>query len=373
MKVEQSRWSDAEQLFLADLKLNTSNLVIATGGIDVIANEKVFQSLRTFYPNANIISLSTAGEIAGTKVYDQNIIVNALEFEKTNIRSVSIELSEFENSRDCGCALAKQLAGDELCHILVISDGTLANGDELVKGINECTDGSVIVTGGLAADAGRFTGTVVGLDETPRAGVVVGVGFYGKNLIITHGSRGGWDEFGPIREVTKSKGNKLFSLDNTPALDLYKKFLGPKASELPASALLFPLCLKLENNYVLVRTILSIDEENGSMTFAGDVPEGSKVQFMMANFDRLIDGAYDAATESKKVIPAQWVFMVSCVGRKLVLGHRVDEELEAVAETLGKQAIFSGFYSNGEISPMLGSTACSLHNQTMTITTYAEV
>ncbi len=373
MRIEQIHWADINQIPGTESALQHAQLVLCTGGIDVVGKDSVFPTLRKLYPDADIVSLSTAGEIAGTHVYEQSIIINALQFEKTNIRSVSLELSDFQNSFDCGLALADKLRGPSLCHILVISDGTLANGDELVKGINQHTDKNVIVTGGLAADAGRFTGTLVGLNHTARAGLVVAIGFYGKDLIIKHGSRGGWDEFGPVREVTKSQSNKLYSLDHIPALDLYKKFLGEKASELPASALLFPLCLKLDNGEVLVRTILSIDENEGSMTFAGDVPQGSQVQFMMANFDRLIDGAYVAASESKDTYSPQWVFLVSCVGRKLVLAHRTEEEIEAVVETLGKQAIYSGFYSNGEISPLLESTRCSLHNQTMTITTYVEL
>ncbi len=353
--------------------LPNANLVIATGGIDIIGNDFVYKELRQKYPDAAIVSLSTAGEIAGTKVYDNSVVATALHFEKTRLKTCALVLSDFTNSFECGVQLYEELKGEDLVHVLVISEGITANGDELVKGINQNLAPGVIVTGGLAADAGRFQKTLVGLNSSATSGNVIGIGFYGNSLRISHGSQGGWDAFGPVRVVTESKSNVLYSLDNIPALELYKNFLGDKAKDLPGAALLFPLCIKLENGDLLVRTILSIDEKTGTMTFAGDLPQGAKVQFMMANFDRLIDGAMNAASQSKTLKEPKWVFMVSCVGRKLVLGQRIDEELESVYDELGPQAVYSGFYSNGEISPILTTTKCSLHNQTMTITTYTEV
>jgi hypothetical protein len=125
----------------------------------------------------------------------------------------------------------------------------------------------------------------------------------------------------------------------------------------------------------VVRTILSVDEEEKSMTFAGDVPIGCYARFMKANFDRLIDGAVGAARTSHEAIgsgPVDLALLVSCVGRRLVLGQRVEEEVEGVREVLGGGAVLAGFYSYGEISPFTPSARCELHNQTMTITTLAE-
>jgi hypothetical protein len=260
-----------------------------------------------------------------------------------------------------------------LRHILVFSDGISVNGDDLVKGINQDLPPGVLVTGGLAADAGRFSKTLVGANAEPQPNRIVAIGFYGDKLRITHGSHGGWDLFGPVRVVTKAVENVLYELDGENALEIYKRYLGPRASELPGSALLFPLCiLGSDRESQLVRTILSVDDASGTLRFAGNIPEGAQVQFMMANFDRLVDGAAKAAEQSDDQSP-ELVIMVSCVGRKIVLDQRVEEEVESVCQYFGNKATYTGFYSNGEISPQLGSTSCSLHNQTMTITTYHEV
>lgn len=111
------------------------------------------------------------------------------------------------------------------------------------------------------------------------------------------------------------------------------------------------------------------------MTFAGDIPENSKVRFMKANFDRLIDAASDAANNCLKMdnSKTKLAILISCVGRKIILSNRIDEEVEAVSEVFGNKTLLTGFYSYGEISPLKPMANCELHNQTMTITCINEL
>jgi hypothetical protein len=207
--------------------------------------------------------------------------------------------------------------------------------------------------------------------------MVVAIGFYGNSIRIGHGSFGGWDEFGTERVITRSDKNILYEIDNKNALDLYKEYLGYYKNELPGSALLFPLSIKEPNcDERVVRTILSIDERKKSMLFAGNLPTGSTVRFMKANFDRLIDGSSIAAQKAFTSLPdtqPELVILISCVGRKLILQDRTEEEVEAVRKIFGSISPVTGFYSYGEISPFNPRTKCQLHNQTMTITTLYEV
>ena len=187
---------------------------------------------------------------------------------------------------------------------------------------------------------------------------------------------GGWEVFGPERMVTSSKANELFEISNENVLDVYKKYLGSYADELPGSALLFPLSVKFSaTDDPVVRTILSINNETTSMVFAGDVPEGSLVRFMKANFDKLIAAASEAAKQTLSAQPEQnpgFALLISCVGRKIILDTRIEEEVEAIHQVFGKNTLLTGFYSYGEISPFSTNTKCELHNQTMTITTFNE-
>ncbi|MBE9562318.1 MAG: FIST C-terminal domain-containing protein, partial [Proteobacteria bacterium] len=255
-----------------------------------------------------------------------------------------------------------------------LSDGHLINGSDLVKGLSEILPKNVSITGGLAGDGAKFEKTLVSLNTIPEAGNIALVGFYGDRLTVGYGSMGGWDSFGPERIITRSEGNVLYELDNQSALKLYKEYLGEQAEGLPSTGLLFPLSIWAEENEEpLVRTILSVDEENQSMTFAGDVPTGFHARLMKANFDRLVAGASTAAEKIADSNP-DLAILISCVGRKLVLAQRIEEEVEGVRDILGEDTVLTGFYSYGEISPFTAApeAMCKLHNQTMTITTFSE-
>jgi hypothetical protein len=171
----------------------------------------------------------------------------------------------------------------------------------------------------------------------------------------------------------------LYELDRKPALDLYKRYLGDEAAGLPGTALLFPLRIRdprhPENE--LVRTVLAVNHGDGSMTFAGDMPEGWVSQLMRGNFERLTAGAADAARQAAAGIRAtsnsdSVAILVSCIGRRLLMGQHAVDELQAAGAELGAHGPRIGFYSYGEISPQEPFGACQLHNQTMTVTTIVE-
>lgn len=265
--------------------------------------------------------------------------------------------------------------------MFLLSDGLNVNGSELVNGLVAAIGPGIPLTGGLAGDGANFAETLVGGDCMPRSRLVVGIGFYGNAIKIGHGSAGGWDLFGPRRQVSKSAGNVLFELDGEPALDLYERYLGPEDSKgLPGSALLFPIQVHdpAQPDSAVVRTVLAVDHKSRSMTFAGDVPQGWTAQLMRGNFDRLAEGAADAARQARDGLKAgredeQFSILVSCIGRRLPMGQRASDETEAAGAELGADTLRLGFYSYGEISPHAKSGICELHNQTMTVTSFAEV
>jgi hypothetical protein len=352
-------------------------LVFGFGNKELLLNKKIFEQLRATFPAANIAMCSTAGEIYNYEVLDNSLSVMAIEFEHTPTQSASVNIDSYSSSYDAGADLISKIDQTDLKYIFVLSDGGKVNGSELVRGIESIVQHKIPVTGGLAGDGTHFLSTLVGLNEQPESGNIVAIGFYGNSIKISHGSMGGWEMFGLEKTITRSVSNELFEINNVSALDIYKQYLGKYANELPGSALLFPLSIKLPGvDDSIVRTILSVNNENKSMVFAGDVPEGAMVRFMKANFDKLIDAASDAAQNSLvqfKTEPPKLSILISCVGRKLVLADRVDEEVEAVKNVFGEKTVISGFYSYGEISPLNINTKCELHNQTMTITSFDEI
>ncbi len=377
MKIEQKKWAAGAWSAVSEGVLEEApQLVLVFGDRETLEKEDVYKEVNGMYPDSHIVLGSSAGEIMGTSVTDGEIALTAIYFEKTTIEVASASVADAGDSAKAGKELAEKLPNDGLKHIMVFSEGLGVNGTYLASALSDNSPENVSVTGGLVGDGADFKQTAVGLNGPAATGNVVVIGFYGDNFKVSYGSLGGWDDFGPARTVTKSTDNVLFELDGEPALKLYKEYLGDKADELPGSGLLFPINLEVEGEKEVVRTLLAVDEEAQSMTFAGNMPEGSKARLMKANFDRLIDGAGDAAGLTVEVIEkgkAELAILVSCIGRKLVLGERVEEELDAVQEVLGEQAAMTGFYSYGEICPITPTEKqCRLHNQTMTITTMRE-
>jgi hypothetical protein len=165
-------------------------------------------------------------------------------------------------------------------------------------------------------------------------------------------------------------------MDGKPVLDLYKEYLGDLAKDMPTSALLFPLSIrKRDSGYSFVRTVAAVDEENKSLTFAGDIPVDSYCRLMKYNTYNLVDGSKQAISLSKDMIGESKIdlaILISCMGRKLVLKQLVDDEVQVVEDSVGKNTAISGFYSYGEICPYQEDTPCEFHNQTMTITLFTE-
>ena len=377
MQVEQSRWTRTEGWSPeapADTLGADAHLVLAFGSPALIRSHDLVGALRQRYPAADFLGCSTAGEILGTQVTDDSLVATAVRFASSRVCGVTVSIAETPEAFDAGVKLADALDQQGLVHVFVISDGLQVNGSALVAGLTSRLDRTVTVTGGLAGDGEHFRETAVAWNGPAAPGRIAALGFYGAHLRVGYGSLGGWDPFGPERLITRSRGNVLYEVDGRSALALYKSYLGEHARDLPASGLLFPLSLRTKGGAGVVRTILAVDEAAQSMTFAGDVPEGAYVRLMKANFDRLIDGAAGAARTSYEAVGStapDLAILISCVGRKLVLKQRVEEEVEGVREVMGA-APLTGFYSYGEISPFTPSARCELHNQTMTITTLSE-
>ncbi|MFP4845484.1 FIST signal transduction protein [Winogradskyella sp. PE311] len=375
MKLEQfslleNTWREA----ISQIEISP-NIILLFVSPSFVPKHVMVAELMKKFPGATIMGCSTAGEISDTLVSDKSVSLTAIQLEKTEHKLVKVDIKSMDESFMAGKKLAKQLNSNDLKHILVFSDGLNVNGANLVSGLKSVLP-STSITGGLAGDCANFNETFVISNSSIADKIIVGLGFYGDQLKIGYSSKGGWDSFGIDRLVTKSKNNVLFELDGLPALELYKSFLGAKAKNLPSSGLLFPLSMRVnEHDSPVVRTILSVDEKEQSLTFAGNIPEGSHVRLMKANVDRLINGAKDSAINAFSTTKknAELAILISCVGRRLVLKQLVEEEVEVVRETIGKKTKITGFYSYGEIAPFEEFSPCELHNQTMTITTLSEV
>ena len=375
MKIKQYKWVD----LLEGKNLSSeghADAVFVYASRLILERPQVKEIIRKVFDTSEIVYCSTAGEISNDGITENSMSITAIKFEKTEINTACVNIDSFNNSKEAALALAEKLYSDKLKHILVFADGQIVNGSELVDGLNNALPDSVSVSGGLAGDDGRFSKTLVGLNDVLGVGNIVGIGLYGNNLLIGNGSEGGWEPFGNTRKITRSTGNKLYELDGMPALEVYKKYLGDLAAQLPGAALHFPLSVKInDGEKPVTRTILSVDETEQSLTFAGDVPIHAEVKLMKAGAQALIEAARKSAVSAKHSGDQnpELAVLISCVGRKIILGKKTGEEVEQVKNTMGNNSHVMGFYSYGEIAPHQSGESACLHNQTMTITTISEV
>ena len=368
MRVEQTRWTSPKGWVEVSSNIedkSSAQFVLLFADPDCLTDSSALKALQARYPKASIVGGSSAGNILGEEVSDEDMVATAVYFEKSRVKVTAIEARP-NALREQAAEAAKSLREPDLKHLLVLSDGLSVNGSELAQGLNTLED--ISVTGGLMGDKGRFEKTYVIVNGEVHQNGVVLVGFYGDDLDVRYGCFAGWDEFGIDRVITKSKGNVVYEIDGQPALDLYKTYLGDFADQLPITGLRFPLSIRLSHDRLLIRTLLAIDEEAQSLTFAGDVPEGSITLLMKGNANGLIEGAKNAARQAKGGQKTGLAVVISCVGRRLLMGQMVEEELEVAQQELGCDTTITGFYSYGELAPYNDQFfECELHNQTMTL------
>ncbi|WP_249208667.1 FIST signal transduction protein [Magnetospirillum sulfuroxidans] len=377
MDVRQVQLSQLDASALSDLSSLRPDLVLVFAAIAQLRQPDAHAVLRDAFPNAVLAGCSTAGEITARGMSDHSCVVTAMKFNQVRVQAATGRVTTMEESEESGASLGLALKAPDLRAVLLFGKGVGINGSALISGMTAAIGGDVPVSGGLAGDGGAFAETLTLTPDGLDADGVIALGLYGDALRISHGSFGGWQPFGPPRKVTRAAGNILYELDGRSALALYKDYLGEYSKDLPASGLLFPFeMLDADHRSIgLIRTILGVDEEAGALILAGDIDSSGYLRLMHANNEGLVDGAEiaarrvrDAAGECSQGLG----LLVSCVGRKLVMGDAVDEEVEAVSHILGRHLPLAGFYSYGEIAPFSSTTECKLHNQTMTVTFLSE-
>ena len=365
-------------LQIATLAEADPELILYFGGQEFFEKKSLVSKLREAFPKSILFGCSAMGEINSRGVDENSVVITAIRFEvDVKLRFAISEMESAEASFAAGAKLGRALKAGDLQALFVLGPGTEINGSKLIAGLTSEVDSGTLITGGLAGDGANFQKTWTLLNEGCSQRAVVALGIYGKALKIGYGSAGGWLPFGPARRVTESSGNILKQLDGQPALTVYKKYLGDKADGLPNSGLLYPFAMLAEDKTAngLIRTILGINEEQESLILAGDIDEGGWLRLMHSNLENLVQGAGTAASEamnSNALMSNGLAILVSCVGRKIVLGSDVENEIDAVREVFGANSVLTGFYSHGEICPFKGRTEPKLHNQTMTVTYFHE-
>ncbi|MCF6255013.1 MAG: FIST C-terminal domain-containing protein [Gammaproteobacteria bacterium] len=378
MKIEQMQWTESTgwSSEIPGALATDANLVLVFGSTEHLKNKWHITNIRKAYPNALISGCSTAGEIFDATVLDGSLSVTAIHFEHTQLQTTHTRINNPEDSFRCGKKLAQTISHQGLRHVFVLSDGLNTNSNELISGLNEQLPSGVTITGGLSGDAGHFEETLVLWQDKAQPHVVTLIGLYGKALKIGFSSLGNWGSLEPEHTDTHASSNTRYEMDGKSALELYKSHLGEHAAYLPTTNTQPPVDIHFADRAARpAKTSLTTDENEQSMTFTDNIPEGSHTHLTKENVNRPADDTIAATKTSPPTLnkpSAELAILISCVRRKMAFRQKTKKEIEGIREMLGAQPTLTGFYSYGEISPFSPDTKRESHNQTMTITILSE-
>lgn len=277
--------------------------------------------------------------------------------------------------RAAGQALGQKLLAAAPSLVIVLPDGLHVNSTRLLLGMQDILGRSCPIIGGEASDSGDFTRTYQFIGRRVLSGGAVAVALRGPLLLQT-AARSGWVPVGKTHVVTRvERGNIILTIDDRPALELYKQYLGPRALEMPAISPDFPIGLVSDTatgqkvpdgEILLLRAINGMDEARQAIILSGECPEGAEIRMTRAGKQDVIGGADQAGRQALSALSEpSLAFIFDCMARKVVLGARYKEELHATFSALGPRVPKIGFYCFGELSPVQGVTMH--HHETFTM------
>jgi hypothetical protein len=340
---------------------SASTLILLCTSNPTPALTPALAQIRSHYARSPILTFAGTAPMHAGHLHPGELTFAATTFARATLSSASAPLRNISDSCNAGKFLGLQLAKPGLRAVILTSTTSIINADALIEGLY-AELGSTTLFGALAPTPH------ISPAHTNEHATVSAVGLFGDSLRIGTGVRLGLEPFGPPRHINISNGTIITQIDGRPALEVYKRLLGPKAAQLPGAALLFPLVIKVPGG-LLTRAVTQIDESTGSIHTTAPIPQGTYVHLARAEFDSLINASSEAAWEAAQGTDdltgvgssggsrgACLGLTLACSGRHLLLGQRADEEASAAMLALPRGSAHLGCYTGAVIAPYLHST-----------------
>ncbi len=375
MKTKQIFINHIDELNSKINELNSirPNLFLCFGSLEFFDSNLIIKKLKKHNPKSIIAGCSTAGEISNKDSSEGTLVITGFNFESSKItqatRKITLDKKEFELGQSIGEELITK--DSNLTGIILLTLGHNLNNSLILDGLKSKIPNHIKIVGGLAGDNGQFDKTYVIDSENISSDQITAIGFGGPNLVFIDNSHAGWEPITEAYEITEYKNNILLKIDNLPALDFYKEKIGILSNHLPKSGLLFPFFIFNEKEKI-TRTVLQVSEADKSIILAGDIPKGSKLQLVRSSHNIILkdinENIYFLKKKflNSKISSVGAIILFSCIGRKMILGSKFNEELKYVKDEFENETI-TGFYSYGEIGNNLQIESSSIHNQTLTM------
>ena len=356
-----------EEKSIEDSANTLVQIFLAEADSDLIVSIQEF--FREQYPKIALIGTTTDGIIYGGSVLfgDRCSVAAITSFEATSIQTEIIDIAQVHNnSHLLGEMFAKNVLQKETKLLIAFIDGLHTNGEEFVNGVSSIKD-DVILSGGMAADNGRFEETYVFDKERYTNHGVVGASLNSELLNVTVNYTFNWEPIGKKLKVNKAVKNRVYEIDGMSAVDIYAKYMGQEVAEqLPHVGIEFPLILE-EDGLSIGRAVVA-KHDDGSLSFAGNIEEGKYVRFGVGAIDEILHNSSYQVQKLLNETPykPEAIFIYSCMARRRFLEEYVGEELKVLKQL----SLLSGFFTYGEFFHTKQKN--QLLNETMTLLLLSE-
>lgn len=344
-------------IYSKNIDKNDNILVqVFTGVIDANYIKKVISEILSVLPQAEIIGATTSGEIFKKRTMDYSTVIAITVFEKTKIKSKLLNISN--NEYESGVNIVKELVEEDTKVLILFSEGISINSLDILKGI-QSANSNIIVCGGKAGDNGNIKGTIVFTKRGISKNGIAAVSLTGNQLNVTTGCSFGWSTIGKLMTITKASKNRIYTIDNVKVADIYRKYLGDEVAEgLPMSANEFPLITIKDG--IGTPNVPYACNDDGSLSFFGNVEVNDKVKFGYGNVNMLIDKSSKICRKFKEE-NVEAIFIYSCTARK----YFMHEKNYLNINPLSRIAPAFGFFTYGEF--FTDNNSNRLFNMAMTV------
>ena len=316
---------------------------------------QVRDELKNILPNASIIATSTAGVISDGNFHDDVLTISFSIFDSSHTKSVGYTNLSIDNIID---NLKKNIISDETKLLVIFANTFSFDSSSFLEKLTKNFP-NIAIAGGNAGDDYNFEKCEVFTKDEENCDVVI-ASIESKNLTIQTKYLLNWQTIGRNMKVTKSDGAKVYEIDNKSVIDVYEYYLGKDVvDELLVYGMEFPIIFK-DEGVDIARALVAYDAEEGSMTFAGNVPQGVDVKFGYANVEH-IERQNSEILDKDFQYKNEAIYIYSCGARRQTLGAFLNEELTSINEI----ASITGFITYGEFF----HDTDSCHNNLLNITT----
>ncbi len=322
-----------------------------------------------------LIGCTTAGQIATVGPSDAGVVVAALGGKGFAVRT-AVAAGASGNLREAGAGVARCLpdrADLPYKVLLLLSDGLSGDQQEIVRGAHGVLGAAVPLVGGCAGDDLEMSRTFQFYDDRVLTDSVIAAGI-ASDAPLGIGVRHGWRRVGEPMLVTSSRSNRVYTLDDQPALDAYLKHLGvtePTREDqegLARLALTHPFGMSRPNGEDQVRFIGGGDFAERSLSCIAEVPQGALVWIMQGDAQSVLEATDAACGDSLAALGGRrplGMIAFDCIARRAVLGEEgIHSEIGRLA-AMASGAPVAGFYTYGEIARTRGVRG--FHNQTLVL------